>query len=88
MNKYVYFFIGYMTAIITIIMASCTISPLQADYDTPGQTNNIKMGRITEFFDYIRSKFEPEEELYSHLSVNERIKKSRQKYLKTKRETK
>lgn len=38
MNKYVYFFIGYMTAIITIIMASCTISPLQADYNTPGHT--------------------------------------------------
>ena len=46
------------------------------------------MGRITEFFDYIRSKKEPEEELYSHLSINDKIKKARKEYLKRKRGTK
>ena len=30
MNKAIYFFIGYMTAIMTIFMASCTIAPLEA----------------------------------------------------------
>jgi hypothetical protein len=30
MNKYIYFIIGYITAIATIFMASCTFSPLEA----------------------------------------------------------
>lgn len=30
MNKAIYFFIGYMTALLTIFMASCTIAPLEA----------------------------------------------------------
>ena len=30
MNKYVWFFIGYTTALLTIFMASCTITPLEA----------------------------------------------------------
>ena len=46
------------------------------------------MGRITEFFDYISSKKEPEEELYTHLSINDKIKKARKEYLKRKREPK
>ena len=36
MKKYIWFVLGYLTALATIFMASCTISPLQADYDTPG----------------------------------------------------
>lgn len=48
------------------------------------------MGRISEFFDYIRTKTNPEERevLYSHLTINEKIKKARKKYLKQKRGTK
>ena len=46
------------------------------------------MGRITEFFDYIRTKKDPETELYTHLSINEQIKKARKEYLKRKRGTK
>ena len=38
MKKYFYFGLGYMAAIATIFMASCTISPLQADYNTPGHS--------------------------------------------------
>ena len=38
MNKYIYFFIGYMTAIITIFMASCTIAPLEAGSSELGST--------------------------------------------------
>ncbi len=30
MNKYIWFFIGYMTAVATLFLASCTISPLEA----------------------------------------------------------
>ena len=43
MNKYFYFALGYMAAIATIFMASCTISPLQADYDTPGYSESYPM---------------------------------------------
>lgn len=46
------------------------------------------MGRISQFFAYIRSKSEPEEENFSHLSINEQIKKARKEYLKRKRGTK
>ena len=38
MKKYIYFALGYMMAIITIFLASCTMTPLQADYDTPGHS--------------------------------------------------
>ena len=36
MKKYIYFALGYFTALVTIFMVSCTYTPLQADYDTPG----------------------------------------------------
>jgi hypothetical protein len=45
------------------------------------------MGRLKEFFHYIRSKKEPEKELFTHLSVNDKIKKARKEYLKRKRGT-
>ena len=38
MKKYIWFVLGYITALASIFMASCTISPLQADYDTPGHS--------------------------------------------------
>ena len=45
------------------------------------------MGRISEFFDYIRTKdnLTDKEELYTHMSINEKIKQARKEYLKTKR---
>ena len=45
------------------------------------------MGRISEFFDYIRAKtsLEEKEESYTHMSINSRIKQARKEYLKTKR---
>ena len=48
------------------------------------------MGRITEFFDYIRTKtnLKEREELYTHMSINDKIKKARKEYLKRKRGTK
>ena len=48
------------------------------------------MGRITEFFDYIRTKtnLKEREELYTYMSINDKIKKARKEYLKTKRGTK
>ena len=51
------------------------------------QTNNIRMGRISEFFDYLKTKTNPEEreELYTHMSVNDKIKKARKEYLKRKK---
>ena len=54
------------------------------------ETIDIRMGRITEFFDYIRTKtnLKEKEELYTHMSINEKIKKARKEYLKRKRGTK
>ncbi len=43
MKKYMYFALGYITAIMTLLLASCTISPLQADYDTPGYSASYPM---------------------------------------------
>ena len=47
------------------------------------------MGRITEFFDYIKTKkgLTERESLYTHLTINEKIKKARKEYLKRKRGT-
>ena len=39
MRKYLYFTLGYLTALASIFMASCTYTPLQADYDTPGHSS-------------------------------------------------
>ena len=38
MKKYMYFAMGYFTALITIFVVSCTYMPLQANYDTPGHS--------------------------------------------------
>ena len=43
MKKYIYFAMGYFTALVTIFVVSCTYTPLQADYDqvnydTPGHS--------------------------------------------------
>ena len=38
MKKYKWFILGYITALMTLLLASCTLSPLQADYDTPGHS--------------------------------------------------
>ena len=45
------------------------------------------MGRITEFFDYVKTKtnLQEKEELYTHMSVNDKIKKARKEYLKRKK---
>tara|TARA_Y100000310_G_scaffold28834_1_gene27451 strand:- start:485 stop:631 length:147 start_codon:yes stop_codon:yes gene_type:complete len=45
------------------------------------------MGRISEFFDYVRTKtnLKEKEELYTHMSINDQIKKARKQYLKSKR---
>ena len=42
------------------------------------------MGRLTEFFDYLNTRNNPKEreELYTHLTINSKIKKTRKKYLK------
>ena len=36
--KYYWFFIGYMTALVTIFMASCTIAPLEASNSECGNS--------------------------------------------------
>tara|TARA_Y100001963_G_C6785261_1_gene452288 strand:- start:2678 stop:2824 length:147 start_codon:yes stop_codon:yes gene_type:complete len=36
--KYYWFFIGYMTALVTIFMASCTIAPLEASNSECGDS--------------------------------------------------
>ena len=48
------------------------------------------MGRITEFFDYIKTKtnLKEREELYTYMSINDQIKRARKEYLKRKRGTK
>ena len=46
------------------------------------------MGRISEFFDYIRRKNKLDEVVYTNLTFNEKIKKARKEYLKQKRGTK
>ena len=38
MKKYLWFFIGYITALATIFMASCTYSPLEAGASELGST--------------------------------------------------
>ena len=38
MKKYVWFFIGYLTALATIFMASCTVAPLEAGSSELGST--------------------------------------------------
>ena len=42
------------------------------------------MGRLTEFFDYLKAKNNLKErvELYTHLSINDKIKKARKECLK------
>ena len=36
--KYYWFFIGYMTALVTIFMVSCTIAPLEASNSNCGES--------------------------------------------------
>ena len=43
MNKYFYFTLGYITALMTLLLASCTLSPLQADYDTQGHSETFPL---------------------------------------------
>ena len=38
MKKYFYFLLGYIMAFMTMLFISCSYSPLQADYDTPGHS--------------------------------------------------
>ena len=38
MKKYLWFFIGYLTALATIFMASCTVTPLEAGSSELGST--------------------------------------------------
>ena len=38
MKKCLWFFIGYLTALATIFMASCTVSPLEAGSSEIGST--------------------------------------------------
>ena len=38
MKKYIYFALGYFTALVTILVVSCSYSPLQANWDTPGHS--------------------------------------------------
>ena len=38
MKKYMWFFIGYLTALATIFMASCTYAPLEAGSSELGST--------------------------------------------------
>ena len=38
MKKYIWFFIGYLTALATIFMASCTYAPLEAGSSELGST--------------------------------------------------
>ena len=38
MKKYIYFTLGYLTCLATIFVISCTYTPLQADYNTPGHS--------------------------------------------------
>ena len=48
------------------------------------------MGKISEFFDYIKAKifFNEEKQFYSKLTINDQIKRARKEYLKRKRGTK
>ena len=43
MKKYIYFIMGYFTALITILFVSCTYSPLQANLDTPGHSKSFPL---------------------------------------------
>ncbi len=38
MKKYIYFVLGYLTCLVTIFVVSCSYTPLQADYNTPGHS--------------------------------------------------
>ena len=38
MKKYIYFALGYFTALVTILVVSCSYSPLQANWDTHGHS--------------------------------------------------
>jgi hypothetical protein len=48
MNKYIYFIIGYIAAITTIFMASCTFSPLEASGSVCGDYYNPCYVKIVE----------------------------------------
>ena len=39
MNKYMYFTLGYITALATIFLASCTYAPLEAGNSECGDTS-------------------------------------------------
>tara|TARA_Y100000034_G_scaffold76626_1_gene92083 strand:- start:1117 stop:1296 length:180 start_codon:yes stop_codon:yes gene_type:complete len=43
MKKYVYFALGYFTALVTIFVVSCSYAPLQADWNTPGHSEAFPM---------------------------------------------
>tara|TARA_Y100001963_G_C6596188_1_gene360301 strand:+ start:37 stop:186 length:150 start_codon:yes stop_codon:yes gene_type:complete len=43
MKNYTYFILGYIAAFLTILLASCTLSPIQANYDTPGHSSNYPL---------------------------------------------
>ena len=38
MKKYIWFVLGYLTALATIFMASCTVTPLEARSDELGSS--------------------------------------------------
>ena len=41
--KYTWFIVGYIAALMTLFLASCTITPLQADYNTPGHSETFPL---------------------------------------------
>tara|TARA_R100000808_G_scaffold24806_1_gene58449 strand:- start:2981 stop:3133 length:153 start_codon:yes stop_codon:yes gene_type:complete len=42
-NKYFYFLLGYLTAILTAVVISCGVSPLEAEYFTPGHSETFPL---------------------------------------------
>ena len=43
MKKYIWFFMGYVAALMSILLVSCTYSPLQANFDTPGHSTTFPL---------------------------------------------
>ena len=55
MKKYIYFALGYITAIATILVVSCSYTPLEAGGGEIGSTEwNPMYVKIVDYFHYTR----------------------------------
>ena len=84
MKKYLYFFIGYITALATIFMASCTISPLEAGSSECGDSQfNPCWVKIAEWLEDMYMCLRQKSNHNLRLGTAKTLKKEEKNYSKT-----